>query len=241
MKKYYKYIAMFTAVLMFNCEQDDSSSLSDYVGFELGPTKVIVEQDLSSTIEVMVYASEVSGSDRTYTVEVDEANSTLTSPYTLSTVTIPANTNEGSFLLTITDDETLNYYEADKTLMINFKGVEGLDFSSGYLVNVAEACPGIYATLSITTDDWPDETTWALYDINLSTTVPIFSGGPYDGIANSTINTEFCLLAGYYGIVVLDSYGDGGSSYTVTNGSTVYVEPTTLTSGSSSSTFTVEL
>ncbi|WP_179319160.1 hypothetical protein [Winogradskyella helgolandensis] len=240
MKKYYKYIAMFTAVLMFNCEQDDSSSLSDYVGFELGPTKVIVEQDLTSTIEVMVYASEVSGSDRTYTVEVDEANSTLTSPYTLSTVTIPANTNEGSFLVTITDDETLNYYEADKTLMINFKGVEGLDFSSGYLVNVAEACPGIYATISITTDTWPEETSWELYDLSGTPTV-IFSGGTYDGLADSTINTEVCLLAGSYGIVVLDSYGDGGSSYTVTNGSTVYVEPTTLTSGSSSSTFTVEL
>ncbi|MBU2929269.1 hypothetical protein [Winogradskyella psychrotolerans] len=239
MKKYYKYIAMFTAVVMFNCEHDDSTSLSDYVGFELGPTKVIVEQDQSSTLEIMVYASEVSGQDRTYTVEADADATTLTSPYSFSTVTIPANTNEGSFTVTITDDETMNYYEADKSLYVNFTGVEGLDFSTGYLITVAEACPNIYATISITTDDWPEETSWDLYDLSGTPTV-IFSGGTYDGLANTTIDTEVCLLAGSYGIAVLDSYGDGGSTYTVTSGSTVYVEPVTLTSSSSSSTFTVD-
>jgi len=239
MKKYYKYIAIFTAVLLFNCEQDDSTTLSNYVGFELGPSKVVVEQDMSTSIDIMVYSSEVSGKDRTYTVEVDETNSDLTSPYTLSTITIPANTNEGVLTLTITDDETLNYYEADKTLMINFKGVEGLDFSKGYVVKVAEACPGIYATLTIMTDPWPEETSWELYDLSGTPTI-IFSGGPYDGNPNATISNEYCLLSGTYGIAVYDSYGDGGSSYSVTSGSTVYVDTTTLTSSSSSATFTVE-
>lgn len=241
MKKYYKYIAIFTAVLLFNCEQDDSTKLSDYVGFELGPTKLVVEQDLSASVDVNVYASEVSGKDRTYTIEVDETNSTLTTAYTVSTVTIPANTNEGVFTVTVTDDETLNYYEADKTLILNFKGVEGLDFSDEFVVNVAEECPNIYVTIAITTDPWPEETTWELYDLSGTPTV-ILEGGPYDGIADSTINTEICLLAGFYGLAVYDSYGDGGSSYSVSSsdGSIVFVDTVTLASGSSSSTFTVD-
>ncbi len=242
MKKYYKYLAVLTAVVMFNCEADDESKLSNYVGFELSPTNLVLEQNTSGSVDVKVYASEVSSSDRTFALEVDPA-STLATTYSVpATVTIPANTNEGVISVTVTDDENLSFDEAvPQVLTIDFTPTAGVANGDSFSINVTEACPSIYVTLSITTDDWPEETSWELYNLD-SGQVLLYSGGPYVNPDDdfTTISNEWCLLPGTYGVVVFDSYGDGGSTYTVTSGSTVFVEPTTLTSANSSSVFTIE-
>jgi thiol-disulfide isomerase/thioredoxin len=61
-------------------------------------------------------------------------------------------------------------------------------------------------SLSILTDDWPEETTWELKNGNGST---IESGGPYTGQALTEITEEWDLDPGCYTLNVFDSYGDG--------------------------------
>ena len=65
---------------------------------------------------------------------------------------------------------------------------------------------GLCACLELTliTDDWAAETTWALTDANDST---IWSGGPYNDF--DTVNVEFCPGAGCYDFTIYDAFGDG--------------------------------
>ncbi|MDF1697429.1 MAG: zinc-dependent metalloprotease [Saprospiraceae bacterium] len=79
-------------------------------------------------------------------------------------------------------------------------------------------------TLTITTDNYPGETTWTV--TNGSGTVA--SGGPY-GSANTTYTESICLVDGCYDFTISDSYGDGiccsygNGSYTLlaSDGSTI--------------------
>lgn len=61
-------------------------------------------------------------------------------------------------------------------------------------------------SLSITTDNWPEETTWDL--VNSNGTV-VSSGGPYTGQANTVFTEEWDLDPGCYTFNVYDQYGDG--------------------------------
>ena len=60
-------------------------------------------------------------------------------------------------------------------------------------------------SLSITTDNWPEET-WDL--VNSNGTV-VSSGGPYTGQANTVFTEEWDLNPGCYTFNVYDQYGDG--------------------------------
>ena len=237
MKKYYKLFALLTvAAFLFNCEQDNDSDLSNFVGFEEGPLSYDVAADATKTIEIIVAASETSSSDRSYAVMVDEDLSTLSSVYSVpSTVTIPSGTNVGTLAITVTDNENLGYVA--QKLVIDFIDEAGKNYGEAITLNIAQECLDTLATLTISTDDWPGETTWELYDLSGTPTV-IFSGGPYS-TANVDFSYNFCLSAGNYGIVVYDSYGDGGSTYSVTTAGGTLVAATTLGGTSSSATFTI--
>ncbi|MFC0602922.1 hypothetical protein [Winogradskyella pulchriflava] len=238
MKKYYRVFAILIALVLFNCEHDDSSDLKNYVGFEQGPIAFTVDQGATQTFDVKVAASETSSSDRSFTVVVDDA-STLASPYTVpSTVTIPGGSNVGTLTVTVTDNDDLGF--VNQTLVLDFLDEAGMDFGNAVTLNFTETCLDTLVTLLLTTDDWPDETTWEIYDLSGTPTV-IYSGGPYNNPADdfTDFTYDFCLPAGNYGVVVYDSYGDGGSTYSVTSGGATLVAETTLAGFNSSAQFTV--
>ncbi len=72
------------------------------------------------------------------------------------------------------------------------------------------ACPFLCdyntATLTLSLDQYPQETTWSILD---DSGASVASGGPYDGLANSTLPVNICLENGCYDFVINDSYGDG--------------------------------
>ncbi len=87
-------------------------------------------------------------------------------------------------------------------------------------------------TLSLTFDNYPEETSWTLKDANNAT---IASGGTYPNQPDgSTITQTFCLEDGCYDFTINDAYGDGiccsygNGSYSLTD-----VNGTTLASGGS--------
>ena len=265
MKIKLKYLVLFCLTLvMFNCETDDAvdSELSNYVGFEISsePFRIeTVEGNTTSSIEVAVYASEVSSADRSFGLYTSEelhnelilerfgqtaVNNNvypfLAVSYQLpNSVTIPAGSNKGTFVLSITDDENLGF--VSQYLPISFVSESGKDFADPLFLRVTQACLDTIVTLSLELDTWPDETTWEIYDLSGAPTV-IFSGGPYANPADdfAELDFDFCLASGQYGVVVYDSYGDGGPTYTVTSAAGILVPATTLGGFSSSATFTVD-
>jgi thiol-disulfide isomerase/thioredoxin len=76
-----------------------------------------------------------------------------------------------------------------------------------------------YVTLTVLTDDYPDETSWQLFDADgdvvASTNVvgqAYGQAGDYSGQANTSIEIEWTLEAGCYTFSVYDAYGDGVNS-----------------------------
>lgn len=68
----------------------------------------------------------------------------------------------------------------------------------------SNGCTDHEITLTLTTDDYGDETTWELTDANGSV---LHSGGPYQ--SNTTFTELMCLPSGCYDFTIYDSYGDG--------------------------------
>ncbi|MBV6653223.1 MAG: zinc metalloprotease, partial [Mameliella sp.] len=75
--------------------------------------------------------------------------------------------------------------------------------------------------LSITLDNYPEETTWSITNAQGAT---VASGGPYGNLPDgSTVNESFSLNGGDYTFTINDSYGDGiccsygNGSYTLTD------------------------
>jgi hypothetical protein len=62
-------------------------------------------------------------------------------------------------------------------------------------------------TLTLLFDNYPTETTWDIVDD--ATLAMVASGGPYPGMAQSTVAENFCLGEGCYTLTVYDSFGDG--------------------------------
>ncbi len=88
------------------------------------------------------------------------------------------------------------------------------------------ACDGTNVNISITLDNYPEETSWSLTNASGQT---VASGGTYGSVADGTTLTgDFCLADGCYTFTINDAYGDGiccsygNGSYSVTSGGTTY-------------------
>lgn len=83
-------------------------------------------------------------------------------------------------------------------------------------------CDDNVVNISITLDNYPEETSWTISDASGTT---VASGGTYGSQADgSTINLEACVVDGCYDFTINDSYGDGiccsygNGSYSVSAG-----------------------
>ncbi|BAO74863.1 hypothetical protein [Winogradskyella sp. PG-2] len=237
MKKIFKYIVLGVFITAaYSCDEDATSNSVDYVTFESSPTTFRVAENATSTKDVMVYAGNKTGSDRTYSVLVNEGSTLATSYSVPSTVTIPANSNVGVLPVSVTDDANLQYVA--QTLIVEFAELSGASLGGSLTINVAEDCPNTIATLSITMDNYPDETTWSLTDGGGS---EVAAGGPYDNPADDfvTYSWDFCLASGTYTLEVNDSWGDGGPAYDVSVGGASLVSGTVSGTGNTE-TFTID-
>ncbi len=95
-------------------------------------------------------------------------------------------------------------------------------------------CTDNEVTLSITFDNYPEETAWSLADANGAT---VASGGTYGSQADgSTLNISLCLVDGCYDFTITDAYGDGiccqygNGAYSLTDASGILVSGASFTS-----------
>ncbi len=92
-------------------------------------------------------------------------------------------------------------------------------------------CSGETVSLSITLDNYPEETSWSIVNASGAT---VYSGGTYGDVADgTTLSGDLCLDSGCYDFIINDAYGDGiccsygNGSYSLTSGGS------TLASGGS--------
>ncbi|MEQ8705495.1 MAG: fibronectin type III domain-containing protein [Phaeodactylibacter sp.] len=116
---------------------------------------------------------------------------------------------------------------------------EGIDCGGSF----CNACPcnNPALTLSITLDNYPEETSWAITD-NLGATIA--SGGPYSNQPDgATLTENINLSTGNFTFTINDSYGDGiccsygNGSYTLTDGNGAVIASGGAFSSSESTSF----
>ncbi len=84
-------------------------------------------------------------------------------------------------------------------------GVIDQDNTNDTLTTAFTVKDGTPVAMTLTTDEFGNETTWELKDIDSTI---LYSGGPYS-FYMQTISKEFCLYDGYYSFTIHDSEEDG--------------------------------
>lgn len=126
-------------------------------------------------------------------------------------------------------------------VQLKFFGTTGSNYTSDItvdnvnLTNGSTGCTDV--VLTITFDNYPEETSWVLKDNSGST---VASGGTYGSQPDgSTINLTNCLSDGCYTFTISDTYGDGiccsygSGSYSLKNGAEVLASGGSFTSSES--------
>jgi len=201
-------LILFSFILFQNCEDTYVPSL-DYVTFEKTSMEFGVDPEGTGSLEVKIYTTDVSSSERQFTIGVVEAG-TDASGYTVPNfVIVPANTNVGSFTVTASgpDIDPAN----GNTIEIEITDTDGSFKGKTIKLNLKQVCPYPELILAITFDSYPEEQYWELYDMN---DVLLYEGGPYPD--ETSLSQKFCLAPGSYQFLMGDVFGDGGGAYTLT-------------------------
>jgi hypothetical protein len=241
-----KSIAFFTALTltftMLSCEEDSSgnSQAVNYVGLENYQTVELSDAE-TVVVEGRILASEASGSDRTFILVVDPSTTHGAANFSVpATVTIPAGSKEGIYEVTVVGNGLVDGNKIVVSLEANeatnqstFYGT----YSNGILTGVGSAkstfnlfrpCASVRARLSITFDNYPEETAWELYDADLNVidsggfnaTGTTITGYAALGFADrSTFSVVKCLAPGTYTFVIYDDWGDGMYTSSTVSGS----------------------
>jgi len=231
MKKFRILSALFVFGSFMACEQNDAIIDSVYdntgqtgVGFTATSTSVAVRPEGASAT-LVVQATTTSSTARSYDVVVNATSTGTIGDYTLGTVTIPAESYDGTLSVSFVDtnlEEGRPY-----TLVLD------LDLPAGIAVVGSKTATINYNkylicndfVLTMNEDNWSEERTWEIVD---ATGAVLFEGGPYVNISGGGIISEptktygdinedgfedaddaMYLEDGCYTFKIYDAYGDG--------------------------------
>lgn len=216
---------MLSVILITNCEENDESAKIvdvNYIGFEARPL-IGVDPAATVTEEIKVSTSTTTSADRTFNISVNaDATTADASAYSApSSVTIPANSNLGTFSLGIVGPNIDP--SGEDLLVLDFASQEGLQIGASMRINLKQVCPNPELTLDITFDGWPEEIYWRIVNSSGDTVFESATPagfGAYDGLEGG-ISRVMCLASGTYTFSMFDGYGDGAGPYTLTFGDEV--------------------
>jgi len=182
------------------------------VGFTTIESSVTVPVDGVSTT-ITVQTTNKLSSARTFGVAVDDSSTGSSADYSIGSLSIPAESYEGTLDITFGNFNNLPDLVTNK-LVLNLDLPEGASVvgSSSTTINYVKALVCNDMTLTINTDFWADETTWEVTD---SSGAVVQSGGPYPQGAATRIE-NFTLADGCYTFTIFDAYADGLFDGTVT-------------------------
>jgi len=227
MKKYiYLFLASVAIISFSSCEKDSTKALgTNFVSFETTSYSAGVDPGGSSTLDVNVYTTNKTGSDRTYNIIVDGSAAAANSYSVPTSVTVPGGANKGTFTVALSDT---NLGIGINSLVISFEG--STDFYNGAPMefNYVQNCTEVTGTLDITFDFYAEETGWEITD-SLGGVVASKPTGSY-ARGQTPVSENLTLCSGRdYTLTFTDAYADGMNdgtnlgSYTLTMGGTVKV------------------
>ncbi|MGB7841494.1 MAG: hypothetical protein WBL21_01795 [Salinimicrobium sp.] len=144
-----KYLILFLSIVSFSafmsCSDDEVFTTANYVSFEAEALDVTVQQNGSNSLDVTVYTSQRAGSDRTFSITVDNATTLDPAVYSLpETVVVPAGTNEATFTVQVEDN---NLQNSGGDLVLSLDAPEDVYTGQPITVSVFKFCP-------VTIDDY---------------------------------------------------------------------------------------
>ncbi len=222
MKKLITILSVICSVMLVsNCEENDDTPTIisiDFVGLESG---FQIGVDPSGTIsqEIRIAASQTSGDTRTFNLAVNADLTTADAlAYTVpATVTIPANSNVGSFIVEVVG-ANVDTSGADVLVVELSSEAERLFISDPITLNLKQVCPNPELVLDFTFDDWPEEIYWRIVNASGETVFESLSPpgfGAYDGLTGG-ITRNVCLASGDYTFSIFDGFEDGAGPYSLT-------------------------
>ena len=228
-KLFLLYTAIFTVVLLTSCEKNDDSPAIleiNYVGFESKPL-IGVDPTANITEELKIATSNTTNSDRTFNIVVNTSlTSADASAYSVpSTVTVPANSNIGTFNVDLVGPNINS--SGNDILALDFVSADDYFTSSTLEINLQQICPYPETVLNIIFDGYGNETSWEIKDSSDTVLYSAALGTYAEGQANAS--STFCLAPGTYTFTINDDYGDGLSfpangSASITNNGTKLIE-----------------
>ena len=210
------FIKLCLVALLFTACDETESAIFDpatgQTGIGFGTDVIDVSVPVGGiTASAQVFSTTVSSEARSFNVTIDTEESNMpVGSVTVGTVTIPADSHEGSLDVTFDYDALEDFVEY--LLVVNVdvpSGVQAfgaLTFTALREFDINEfVCQDL--TLEINFDNWGAENTWEIVD---SSNNIVFSGGPYsNGTAGTTTIVNMSFDPGDYVMTFFDSYGDG--------------------------------
>jgi hypothetical protein len=207
------FVFTIIAISISSCE--DTVQEFDYVGFDAQTQTFGVDIGSTESKDLKVYASKTSSSDRTYTIAVDPTSSLDAASYTVATsVTIPANSLEGTYNVTISD---MNISSAGETLILSITGEEAFT-GENMTLDVRQICPYNEVKLTLAFDAYPEEVVWWITDADaniVAASIEPLAYGAYAAGSTGGIEALFCLESGTYTFSIRDGYSDGAGAFSL--------------------------
>lgn len=183
----------------------------DFVTFSDATYNSSVDPGSTATKEVKVYSTTISSSDRVFdiVVDLDETTADVNSYEVPTSVTIPANSNEGTFTINLADVnlDCFNY------VGFKLKPYEGVNPGEASVLTFyqkpSDTCElEVSGTLNFTFDSYASEISYEILDVEGNIVVSGPSEAFADGTSSTSIPVTLC-DGRCYSLVVYDSYGDG--------------------------------
>lgn len=200
-------LAVVASISLTSCNEEVETLNTNYITFSKDSYSTSVESGSTTTYDVTIYTANLSSADRTFNVSVDmDATNADNASYTVpTTVTIPANQNEGTLPVLLSD---VNLGIGLNTLVLNFDAVDGLSNGGSATINYIQECTEVTATLDIVFDGYGSETSWEVTDSLGGVVASAVTGTYSDGLVSVSVPITLCGGRDFT-FTINDSFGDG--------------------------------
>lgn len=203
-RKHINTITLFVIVSLTITACTEELERADLISFQGATTELIVPMPGTESVEVKVYTTTKTGSDRTFAIKVDPSSTTNSANYTVpSSVVIPANSNVGTFTVEATIDASF----IDSFILLRLEPSGSMIAGSPIRVNINGLCLDPNVILEFDFDGFADETSWVIKNSD-GVTIKSADLGKYS-LGQDVATEEFCLVPGDYTLIVYDDFGDG--------------------------------
>ncbi|WP_372755454.1 hypothetical protein [Mariniflexile sp.] len=207
----YIFLAIFSSILLYNCEEDTNESSLSYVTFGNASYSAGVDVGGETTVDIPIYTSNITGNDRTFSLSIDGTGASDNSYTVPQTVTVPGGTNKGVLSINLSD---VNLGIGINKVIVNFVADGTVaNIGDGTTINYYQICNEVTLTLDLAFDSYPEEAYWEIQN-SLGDVIASVEEGTYSGMSTASETISICGDRDFI-FILKDSYGDGGHTFSL--------------------------